>query len=175
MPDYQQKFPRDMNVFLKLFNSSNIIDFYLPTIKYGSQIGVENQCVVLSPLSIGQLDSLIAIMAKDMDDNLCAIQISAEYNVEFLEHDITKKLAKSTFTSPEHYKLLQAYKEHRESVFCSINKALYHNVNHSKTIDSYLSAYQVIGKVGFLDRDGTRHFHYQPISYCTYVVVGAFF
>ena len=173
-PRKDRQFPKDINEFLHIFNFADSIDFYLPTIFNGYSAGVENQCVFLSPLSVGKLRPLIETMVDDMRDSMHAIELSCEFNAEYLDHRITQALSKSFFNTPEYAPLLEAYKKRSEHLYTTICHKIYAGNIHKEEIRPFSYSFGHAGEVKMLDK-GTRHFHYKPISHSTYLVVVQYF
>ena len=174
-PNKDSFFPSNIHELLKLFGVSSSINFFIPATEFYNSVEMENQCLILSPNSKGSLEPLIKKMIKKIERKMKAIEDAAKMNKEFLEHCITQNLAHSMFTEGNAKALLEAYKKRDEYQYGKISSQLYEGLTHETRIPKRFPFVKDDGKVKFLDPECSRHFHYGPISSCTFETVVDFF
>ncbi|UDQ98489.1 glycosyltransferase [Lentisphaerota bacterium WC36G] len=174
-PNSEIDFPKNIDELIVLFKHWSEIDFYLPATKFYTDIEMENQCVILSPHHKGSLEPLIKEMIKQIDQKMEAIEHSAAMNQEFLTHELTQQLAKSMFADGELRNLLELYRRRDEYNYSKLVGRLYKGLVHQKISPQSSPFVKKVNCINFLDRENTRHFHYEVISKCTFEIVVNFF
>ena len=174
-PNPKQNFPKNMAEITQVFKWSGQPEFYMPVIGTEGIIAIENQCLVLTENSIGELNHLIRNIELDLAWTLDDIKKSGRLNTEFLEDEITKNLSTSFFYSGTQKELLEAYKQRDATLFCRINKKLYAGKTHPHSKSLQPSYFNTCSSIGMVDESGTRHLHYKPISEITFIGVAMYF
>ena len=174
-PNKDIVFPKTIDQVVNLFRRSSTINFYMPLTENPQDPDVENQCLILYPRMAGALDPVITIMIDEMESNFARIETAARMNKEFLKNSITQYLARSMFSSGKAKQLLEAYKKGNVDLYGKAVSKLYEGQLHGIRLDKTFPEFKEEGIVKMVDSEGTRHFHYSPISHCTFIIFGNYF
>ena len=173
-PNQEIIFPKNMEQIIELLGRKQSKGFYMSMTYLNRNADVENQCLILDPNRILGLNPLIQRMCDLMTKYNAEIKASCAMNVEYLGLPATKSLSKSLFTSPEEAKFMKAYNKRSSYELGQASLSLYGREEH-KTPVPFSALFGLRNRLKYVDDDGARFYHYQPISRSTYTVVCDFF
>ena len=175
LPNFSEKFPKDIFQIVKVFKKANDISFYLPITRLHSEhYLIENQCAILLPSFKGHLRELFnridLLLTKVYSEKL---KTEVESESQYQDSPVTKSLNKSLFLTGDEKTLLRAYALRNYDRFNYVNNSLY----RGQKIDgvfSWATKRKIVTEPAMLQR-GMRHDHYDITGLLTYGVVLAFF
>ena len=175
LPNFSEKFPKDIFQIVKVFKKSSNISFYLPITRLNSDhYLIENQCAILLPSFKGHLrelfDRIDYLLTKAYDEKL---KTEVESEAQYQDSPVTKSLNKSLFLTGDEKTLLRAYALRNYDRFNYANNSLYKGQKIEGEF-SWATKRKRVTDPAMLQR-GMRHDHYDITGLLTYGVVLAFF